>query len=216
MPEDFTKGLGNVSVPGYSIKPVRFQEVQLNIAKFPETLTRNEMFGWRFESEDGARIAQLRRNGVGVSIVRDYTKWEDIHSLTRSFWELFVERAGDAIVSKVAARYINVLEIPNSNPRFEDYFVAAPRVPEELPQGVRHFFQRVEIPFEQNVIAIVIQTMDAATPTGVPLILDIDVQMTKEIPAKSLGIWTALDSLRKIKNDIFFSSLSERALGPCE
>jgi uncharacterized protein (TIGR04255 family) len=212
MPEQFTVQLGNVSLPGYSKKPIRFQELKLELADFPKTSTKDEMFGWRFESEGGAKIAQLRRDGVGFSIVRGYNNWEEIKSLTKSFWEVFLQQAGTPPVNRLATRYINVLEVPTANLQFEDYLTAAPRVPEALPQGIRHFLQRVEIPFGPSTIAIIIQALDVPTPASLPLILDIDVQMTKQTRGDSPDIWTSFDDLRKTKNDIFFASVTERAL----
>jgi uncharacterized protein (TIGR04255 family) len=214
-PEQFTEQLGTISLPNYIKKPIRFQEVTLEFTDLLKTSAKNEMFGWRFESGEGARIVQLRRDGIGFSIMSGYTDWNQIRSLTQDFWNAFLEKARiPPIVDRLATRFINVIEVPIENLQFDDYLTAPPRIPELLPQGARRFFQRVEVPFGPSVIAIIVQGSDEPSPNGVPLILDIDVQTTKETPGDSPDIWTALDNLRKIKNDIFFSSVTERALEP--
>ena len=212
MPESFATQLEAISLDGYSKKPIRFQEVKFEVAGLPTS--RNELFGWRFESDDSNKVVQLRRDGIGFSIIRGYSDWDQIKSLTQHFWNVFLERAGAPVVNRLATRYINVVEVPIADLRFDNYLTAAPRVPDNLPQGLRQFLQRVEVPFGTDVIAIIIQTFEVPTGDRLPIILDIDVQMTKETRGDSPDIWTALDSLRTIKNDIFFSSVTERALEP--
>jgi uncharacterized protein (TIGR04255 family) len=216
MPEQFAEQIGAISLPEFPKKsPVRFQQFQIQLAEM-QTSTTNELFGWRFESADGSKIIQFRRNGMGFSIVRGYQNWNHIKSLAQQFWTLYTERAGPLIVNRLATRYINVIEVPISGLRFDDYLSASPRLPEGLPQGIQHFLQRLTVPFKSDVSAIIIQTLDTPTATHIPLILDIDVQMQRRAQGDSPDIWGGLDTLRGIKNDIFFSSVTERALEPYE
>jgi len=215
MPEEFAEQLGNVVLEGYAKKPIRFQELKFDVAEFLNAATKNELFGWGFVSADGNKIAQLRRNGIGCSIIQGYTEWNHLRSLTQYFWRVFLEQAGAVPrVNRLATRYINVIDVPITKLDFDEYLTAAPGLPDTLATPISHFLQRVEAPFGADVVAVIIQTLDAPAPPRLPIILDIDVQMSKECAGDSRDIWTALDSLRKIKNDIFFSSVTERALEP--
>ena len=121
------------------------------------------------------------------------------------------------LVERLATRYINVIEVPITGLLFDDYLTAPPRVPESLPQGIQHFLQRLVVPFTEEIAGIIIQTVDVPTQTHLPIILDIDVQMRKpNLFSDSPEIWTGFDTLREIKNNIFFSSVTERTLEPYE
>ena len=216
MPEQFAEQLSATTLPGYPKKlPIRFQQWNIQFAETPQTSTTNELYGWRFESEDGSKILQFRRNGIGFGIVRGYTDSNEIKSLTRDFWTVFLEKVGQPVVNRLATRYINVIDVPITG-NFDDYLTASPRMPENLPQKVRQFLVRLEVPFSVDVVAVIIQTLDIASSTHLPLILDIDVQMHKQMPGDSPDVWKALDTLREIKNDVFFSSVTEQALEPYE
>jgi uncharacterized protein (TIGR04255 family) len=215
LSEAFAQQLDGMSIPGYPKKiPLHFQQWDIQVAEV-QAVTRNELYGWRFESEDGSKILQVRRNGIGFSIVRGYIDWNEIKSLTQHFWASFLERVAQPVVNRLATRYINVIDVPlTGDLRFETYLAAPPPLPESLPQHIRQFLLRVEVPFSADVFAIIIQTLDVPSPTIVPVILDIDVQMHREIPGDSRDVWAALDTLREIGNDIFFSSVTEKALEP--
>jgi uncharacterized protein (TIGR04255 family) len=72
---------------------------------------------------------------------------------------------------------------------------------------------RMEIP-EPSLPAHVIltQTIEEVTAAKkLPLIFDIDVFQAGLFDAKSDEIWTILEGLRNLKNDIFFKSLTDKA-----
>jgi uncharacterized protein (TIGR04255 family) len=218
MPQQFAEELSRITIPGYQKKlPVRFQQWNIEIAEVPQTSTTNELFGWRFESDDGSKILQYRRNGIGFSIVRGYTDWNEIKLLTQEFWTKFLKKVEQPVVNRLATRYINVIDVPlTGDLQFDNYLAAPPRLPENLPQQIRQFFVRLEVPFAPDLVAIITQTLDVPSPSHLPLILDIDVQMHKQMPGDSPDVWKALDTLREIKNDVFFSSVTEQALEPYE
>jgi uncharacterized protein (TIGR04255 family) len=172
-----------------------------------------ELHGWRYESADGSRVAQVKRNGITYSILRNYKDWPEIRDATQSVWEFYLSQVGrPLIVARAAARYINVLEFPPSV-ELNDYLTAAPQIPKGLPQTVENFLQRVVIPYQGNIHAIITQALEATSQPGTRVILDIDVfaqQLT--VQGESPDLWNLVDSFRSIKNTIFFTSVTETAL----
>lgn len=117
-------------------------------------------------------------------------------------------------VQRLAVRYINVINLP-PGVDFDLYLTAGPRVPPEVPQALSGFLHRVVIPIAiDGTTAIVTQVLEPPKEGLIPVVLDIDVFIMARYGAKSQEIWTTLDGLRKVKNDIFFSSVTEKALEP--
>ena len=211
----FAESLAKRVIPGYEARnEIRQFSIKL-IGAGPSPDDRvEELLGWRYESPEGSRVVQLRRNGLTYSILREYTEWSDIRSAARSIWELYRTFAGgEQSVSRIAVRYINVLDLPPAV-ELNNYLTAAPQVPSGLPQTLTHFLERVVVPFEPDIFAIITQTLEP-TLTSRPVtrvILDIDVYAQRSFQSDSAELWASFDRLREVKNSIFFSSLTDRAL----
>jgi uncharacterized protein (TIGR04255 family) len=208
----FAEGLADLIIPGFERKnEIRQFSVNITAAGPLTPIRTEELLGWRYESEDGARIVQLRRNGIGYSITREYTEWADIKAAARAVWEVYRERSGDRDVARVAVRYINVLNLPPWT-ELNTYLTAAPQVPEGLPQTLTHFLERIVVPFDEGIFAIIIQTMEQGAQAATRVILDIDVYAQRVLGGSSPDLWFFLDRLREVKNAVFFSSVTERTL----
>jgi uncharacterized protein (TIGR04255 family) len=189
--------------------------IQFNLDKsapLPLPGSAQEGLGWRYSTADGSRVVQFRRDGATFSILKGYQDWDEARSSARVLWEQYREWNSPTKVSRLAVRYINVLNLP-MGVDFDLFLTAAPRVPPELPQMVSGFFQRTVIPFSADgTTAIVTQALEPPHETVVPVVLDIDVWYNVLVDLAAPEIWIQLDRLRNIKNQIFFSSITERAL----
>ncbi len=176
------------------------------------SVTSNEPFGVRFERNNGAEVLQFRRDGMTLSILKNYTNWEAIEEAARNAWHRFLEASGPASVARLAVRYINVIELPPGQD-YDEYLTAGPRIPARLPQVVTHFIQRVVVPFaDSDATAIITQALETPSAGHISAVLDIDVFVVCSLEGVSAEIWSSLEKLRDIKNNIFFSSLTEKAL----
>jgi uncharacterized protein (TIGR04255 family) len=206
----FAENLKDFSIPGF-VRKNEIRQFEVNITGTEIPARSDELMGWRYESEDGARIVQVRRDGLGYSIIREYTEWLDIKTSTQRVWEAFRNRTEESSVSRVAVRYINVLDLPPWS-ELNIYLTAAPQVPHGLPQALTHFLERIVVPFEDGIFAIIIQTMEQVAQPATRVILDIDVYAERTFGSNSLDLWPFLDRLREIKNAVFFSSVTEQTL----
>ncbi len=211
----FAEDLQHRTIPEYDLKgEIRQFSVKLmGSGGTPEEDRTEELLGHRYESHDGNRVVQLRRNGLTFSILRMYTSWSDIRSAAESIWERYLEWAGPVTIRRVAVRYINVLDLP-IGAELGDYFVTPPQVPPGLPQTLLNFFDRFVIPFEPSVLAIITRTLEPtlSSPPRTRVILDIDVNAERTFSGNSTDLFTFLDRLRDVKNSVFFSSITERTL----
>ncbi len=116
------------------------------------------------------------------------------------------------IVDRIALRYINRIEIPLPFGDFSEYILTNPQIAPGLPQGLTHFFMRLEIPNDKiNAIAIITQTTQKPTTSQkLPLIFDVNTIKADSYKGEMTEIWHDFTKLRNFKNEIFFSSITEK------
>lgn len=220
LPQSFIDGIAGQGLPGYATVTkmwrgrVTFALTVLPSMAPPPSSGGSEQFGWRYDSNDGARVAQFRRDGLTFSVLKGYTTWADAKSSAQELWGLYCRWGSPRLVKRLAVRYINVLNLPKGEDS-DNYLTAGPRIPSELPQLWSGFLYRVVIPFTADeASAIVTQAMEPPLESSVPIVLDIDVFLERVLAPDSTEIWAKLDKLRDIKNRIFFASVTEKALEP--
>ncbi len=168
------------------------------------------------ESSDSQFVFQAQLTGFTLSRLKPYETWESLVHEAHLAWESYVKVAAPTVITRVAVRYINRVEIPLSAfGQFEDFLTAGPNVPEPLPQGVAEFLSRVVVHEPATGAAVIItQALEPENPTNrtAPVILDIDVFKQTEFAVESNDYWELLDRFRILKNDVFFSCLTPKAL----
>jgi uncharacterized protein (TIGR04255 family) len=169
--------------------------------------------GYRISSDDGKRVIQVTSRGFTFSWLKPYETWEALHDEAHRLWIIYEELVQPELVTRVATRYINQIDLPMRPGDFEEYFTVSPQIPSSLPQSIYGFFSRIIISDEQKELySTVIQSCD---PVGVQnlisVILDIDAYKAYEF-SQSSDAWSTLDRLRRFKNRIFFESLTETAV----
>jgi len=179
----------------------------------PEGIERID--GYLFSSNDKKQIVQARFDGFTFSRLKPYQTWKDLRDEARQLWQIYLKISSPELITRVAVRYINNLNIPLPIKDFSDYLTAPPIVPEKLPQGISSFLTRTVIhEGSLGAQAIITQALEQMVRPGfAPVILDIDV--FKEVPDGIEGdvAWETLEKLRHFKNDIFFESITEKLKG---
>jgi len=176
---------------------------------------KRSKLGVRLASSD-ALISQWKVSGLTVSRLAPYSTWAELRDVARSQWTDFSKSlTSTQRVSRVAVRYINALSLPLPVNDFSEYLAAPPVVPDELPQGLRGFLTRVV--FGDNpsdYTAVVAQALEGDSGDNkITVLLDIDVFREVEMDWDSDEIWTILDRLREVKNEVFFGYLTEKTVG---
>jgi uncharacterized protein (TIGR04255 family) len=160
---------------------------------------------------DKTRAVQARINGFTVNHIKRYESWAVLRAEAQPLWEQYTSLVKANKVTRLALRYFNRLTLPASGDLGE-YMRTHPRLGASLPQEMRNFFMRVEVPFTTNRSAIITQTVVPREPGADErdLILNVDAVSVKEFDSNDPQIWHELDELREIKNKCFFGSLQEQ------
>lgn len=176
-----------------------------------QTIEDKGRHGYFFRSHDGRNVAQFRRDGFTFSRLKPYMHWEDILAEAKDLWQLYVAKASPELVTRIAVRYINQLNIPLPINDFTRYLTAPPNIPDTIPQAVHHFLTRVVVhDADLDTMANITQALQkSSSPDYVTIILDIDVYKQKELGFDESDIWLTFGQLHDLKNRIFFDSITE-------
>lgn len=191
----------------------RMSQIQFEL-KAGEDLVKpvsTKIIGYRYISSDKRQIFQARLDGFTFSRLHPYIHWEELRNEAYRLWLLYKEITRPDLITRVALRYINNLNIPLPMRDFSDYLTAPPVVPEGLPQGVSHFLTRIVI-HEPSIgaNAIITQALEQVVGEAAPVILDIDVSKLRPEGIEEKDAWDTIEKLRHFKNQIFFKSITNK------
>jgi len=95
----------------------------------------------------------------------------------------------------------------------DEYLPAAPRIPPALPQAVGGFFSRVLLPLpEDNLKAIITQTLEETSAPIPSVILDIDVFQQITLHPSDPSWEKTFEKIRDWKNRIFFEYVNDKTV----
>ncbi len=177
------------------------------------TATQQLAQGFFFETADRTWVVQARRDGFAISRLAGYREWEELRQRAEHLWPIYFEAARPAAIVRMAVRYINRVEISLPT-RLEDHFNLTPRIPPQLPQEVGEVFNRLVFRYPDGILAAITQASESGVPgtTESAVFLDIDVFSSATFAPEGREHWACLERLRSIKNEVFFSCLTETAL----
>ena len=167
-----------------------------------------------FQKKEEDQLIQIRQNGFSFNRLTPYTSLDDYLPEIERVWLLFAEYFSPLLVRRVGLRYINRIALPLGNGKIEldDYLKSGPKLPTESHlqfAGFMHQQQLIEQ--ETGNVANVVLTTQPTENEKLPLIFDIGTTNEKSFePSNWEQVKTSIESLRKLKNHIFFDSLTEK------
>ena len=164
--------------------------------------------GWRYQTEH--EVAQFRVDGFTFSKLERYTTWEQVFAEAYRLWEIYRRLAAPAQVSRVAVRYINRMQLTGMVD-IGQYLEAPPVLPAPIPQRLREFLTRVYIDDDRtNNSAVIVQALEPPVdPNTASILLDIDAFRQVSLQPDDPSLPEIFEQLRKLKNDIFYASITE-------
>ena len=91
--------------------------------------------------------------------------------------------------------------------------VKPPEVPEELPQGLSSFLTRMTIhDAEKSINCSITQALESIQEDDITIILDIDAFRVLNYDPEDQDLWLDFEALHDFKNDVFFSSVTDKTL----
>jgi len=135
--------------------------------------TERRMF---FLADDRRTSVQVGPRVLAINRLKPYEGWERFKPAIKAAWEAVVSTAAPGTITRMGLRYINRIEVPDPEPRLEDYFDFRPFLGERLPRQVTNFVVGCVLRLSDGPDACRIQLADALPDTaGVrAFILDLD------------------------------------------
>lgn len=205
-------------------KPFRLASVAMNLPEERRAAGSDPadpyQTGWRCESADGVEVALIRQDGLSYGRLAGYPGWEGFVGRFHALWADFVEQARPPEVRRIALRYVNDLRLPVGDQfHFERYLTTAPRTPAGLPPEIADFLVQTTLPGGAEGLQVAVtQATDSTgrTSTELPVIVDIDASWDRTIAVDDRlpgRLAESLDTLRDLKNRVFFGLVTEELVG---
>lgn len=183
------------------------------------TKTVRQMNGFRFTSEDGLQIAQLRTDGFTFSRLAPYEEWSTFYTEARRLWLEYQALVTPSTVGRLALRYINQIQMPVGELKIDTYLRTRPEISDDMPNSTSGYFMTVDIPLPAHqATARITQTIlggDDSAALSPRLVLDIDVYSeTVIVPGEPSGqdqIDETFTRLRLAKNMVFEASITDQS-----
>lgn len=169
--------------------------------------------GFLISSRDTLQVVQYRVDGFTFSRLKPYASWEALRDEAKRLWTIYRDRTKLEIVTRIATRYINLIELP-LGATLEEYFITPPQPPRGFPGNIVAFLNRQVIQDGRTGIASIVTFAMEPPPnaTQLPVWLDIDTQKSVSGQLSDTEIWELLDNLAAVKNNIFFSLVTEKTV----
>ncbi len=170
-----------------------------------------EEMGYRMDSSNGKDIVQFRLDGFTFSRLSPYVTWEEMRDEAKAQWNRYASCLGIEAVTRIAVRYINVMELPLAGAKLSEFLTAPPILPTSLSLSMSSFIQRIVVQDPDTSAAVIVtQAVEAIASNGKsPITLDLDVFRDTDMDPRDGEIWEYLESLRKLKNTVFFGCITE-------
>jgi uncharacterized protein (TIGR04255 family) len=190
-------------------------ELQMKDSEVAQRVVSSNVLGFRLERTQPANVVIARLDRLVVSKLTPYDTWEDLIGEAKDQWRKYVEIQAPEAVTRVATRFINRIELPIEKLDFEHYLACPPPIPKGMPEVLSGFLVKTVVEDDDSGASVSISQMlepPIAEKNRVPVLIDIDVYKTVDLPPDSPECWQLLDMMRQLKNRAFFGCLTDKAL----
>jgi uncharacterized protein (TIGR04255 family) len=200
------------------VTPRYLQEVRVasdQNGKFNSSLQQS-LQAWMFRQADGKQLVQVRQSGFSFNRLAVYEDFDAYLPEIHRVWSLYRELATPIEVRTLRLRYINRIFLPLDGGRvdLDAYLSSIPALPDEdrlaLSGFVNQYFAADAVTGHQVAVVLAAQPVE---DDKLPVIFD--------NAASASGVWEpanwdtlcgVLESLRKLKNMIFFRTVKQPCL----
>lgn len=166
--------------------------------------------GLQFNSTDSKQLFQVRLNGFSFHRLAPYESWKPFRDEACKLWGLYRKFVGPVKIVNFSVRYVNALVVPAPG-LLEDHIRVYPQLPPEIPQMLRNYYIRLDLPLEDegsgDGILTMTQTLLPSEPGTSSILLD-NLFMYAALDVPDDILWKRIDAVQAVKNRVFLATLT--------
>jgi uncharacterized protein (TIGR04255 family) len=171
--------------------------------------------GYRFTSSNKETLVQSRIDGFTFNNLQPYHDWNFFSSHALEAWEKYRTTFSKGQITRIGLKYVNLIRCPlvQNQVALEEYFTAAPVGPYLHGREMSNFLTQVQIDTPAKLQAI--WTMTRHLPPEekfFKVLLDIEVFSQDQGILQAEDPLSILPEMRILKNQLFFNSLTAKAV----
>ena len=173
--------------------------------------------GVQLRNSDQTLYLQFQPDGFTLNNAKAYIGGDQLIEQALKHWQWLLGRVKIKEVSRVTLHYMNRLDLPiEHGAPIEAYFQSPPSLPQGAPQSVAEFISSVTALDESRggMVTVIQQLKQPRNPGQSHPTIGISVEAFKTGPfgVDPAELRNVLTSLRELKNETFFSLLTERTV----
>jgi uncharacterized protein (TIGR04255 family) len=169
---------------------------------------------YTFASVDKLQLIQARKHGFTFNRLKPYQHWDALIEEGKRSWLIYSELVKIARIKRVAVRFINAIETAEkitSSIQLKEYLEPSITPFSEGLQLVETLSRSAYIDSSDKITRIIgLGLAHVQNRPNPNVIIDIDLQRQFDSDPSEQQIWEVISSFRKLKNDIFFESITEK------
>ncbi len=172
-----------------------------------------EIIGYKCISNDKKQIVLFKKNGFSFSRLEIYDGWDKNYKEALKLWEKYCEAVKPEAITRVATRFINKFKIPHVFTKPEEYFDSYIQYNKSISPVWNQMSHRVLLSHTNGIAShIVFDSVVNKQNPFVDVLFDIDVFSDNLglSPSENPILENTFNQLRKIKNDIFEKSITDK------
>lgn len=172
--------------------------------------------GYLYFSKDQKEKFEISTDGITYTSEVEYSGWDNFKATVIKYLELFKPILEKITIKRTSIRFVNQFEIEEFDDPAEYFNTVISSIDnkEHLPYPLLKYGFRMTVDVKEGVYSIINQNVDKRTDNFI-YIFDIDVLNRSNLLYTSEAIGDVLEDLRAIKNNIFFSNITDKTIALC-
>lgn len=160
---------------------------------------------------DPRSVLQLQVEGMALSRLGPYERWEPFRDDARRLWTLYSDAAKPQVISRLGVRYINRIIVGDVVDDLRPFLNIYPVTPWGMRSPPTGFSLQIRHPLDQSVTLVVNQgTITDAKTKQIAVLLDLDAIIQHELPASTEAVWNEVERLHVEVEKAFESAITDR------
>ncbi|MES2614074.1 MAG: TIGR04255 family protein [Bdellovibrionota bacterium] len=167
--------------------------------------------GYLCWSHDDLEVAQFRLDGFAYSRLKPYQGWDKAFPEAKSLWLEYKNTLNPIKAKRLAIRFINRIEIPETKFNLSKYFLSPIEPPNIEGAEIENFIKQIvfKVP-SYGCRAVIIQTLvPNRKPMSTTVIFDLEVSTEINTNIAEDDFDRIFLKLRAAKNDLFEESITD-------